>query len=82
MLFAATTLCATNNKNNNNDNFDSPLDLYKSRIESGELREDDYQQSIVQELQALHSKLQNYTPVPYECPAEQSTFSKVGDQHC
>lgn len=49
----------------------SPLGVYNTKVESGELRFDEYQLSIVKRLDDLHRTLENYQP-----PSE-SLFSKV-----
>ncbi|XP_052087704.1 AFG1-like ATPase isoform X1 [Mytilus californianus] len=53
-------------------NCDSPLTVYKSIVDSGQLRYDEYQQSIVERLDQLHKTLENYSP-----PSE-GLFSKLG----
>ncbi|CAC5393234.1 AFG1 [Mytilus coruscus] len=53
-------------------NCDSPLTVYKSIVDSGQLRYDEYQLSIVERLDQLHKTLENYSP-----PSE-GLFSKLG----
>ncbi|GMM27791.1 Afg1 protein [Martiniozyma asiatica (nom. inval.)] len=40
----------------------SPLELYDQRVETGRLRNDEYQRGILSNLEHLHTQLKNYTP--------------------
>ncbi|XP_005093260.1 AFG1-like ATPase [Aplysia californica] len=42
--------------------FDGPLDVYLSKIKSGELNSDAQQKNVVERLQALHRELETYQP--------------------
>ncbi|XP_061167466.1 AFG1-like ATPase [Saccostrea echinata] len=51
-----STLTSTENE------ADSPISAYKKRIALGQLQQDDYQMSVVERLQSLYDKLDNYEP--------------------
>ncbi|KAJ8314746.1 hypothetical protein KUTeg_006896 [Tegillarca granosa] len=50
------------NKNGNPSVQGGPIEVYKSRVANGELVHDDFQVSIVQNLQDLHDELGEYKP--------------------
>ena len=56
-----------------------PVCVYEARVKSGELTNDDFQKSVIQKLEQLHSELRGYEPPP---PTTQSwnIFSKVRDE--
>ena len=60
-----------------------PLEEYNALIASGSLKDDDFQRTIIESLQAMHDRLMNYTPEPIveggAKPVEENTglFSKV-----
>lgn len=44
--------------------YPTPRSQYQKLIESGALRRDDYQEQIIDKLQALHEQLENYERAP------------------
>ena len=46
----------------------SPAELYNHQVAQGELRADAHREQVVQQLQQLHTQLQNYTPQPDRPP--------------
>ncbi|KAI0223292.1 AFG1-like ATPase [Lamellibrachia satsuma] len=41
-----------------------PVCVYEARVETGELKNDDYQKSVIKKLECLHNELKEYQPTP------------------
>ncbi len=61
-ILSVLHLASENETTNGNS---SPRDLYEGKVKTGELRRDEYQMAVVEELQQLHTKLRSYKPIPY-----------------
>merc|ERR1711976_897048 len=69
---ATEQLHVSNNEEQNN--YESPTEMYKAKVQCGELKPDPQQEYIIQHLQTLHDKLKGYKPVP---PKGDNIFSKL-----
>ena len=56
------------NKSNNEPPDETPVEMYERKIAAGELKRDEHQISIIEELQNLHVKLKTYEPEPVREP--------------